>query len=380
MIKLTPLDKFFFGGEKTFGMSGNENYLIRSEYFPQQTTLLGMLRRVLLEQCGLLSPHTNWQIEDRGSAEKIIGGQSFQIDGSSTPQDFKVIQRLSPVFLVHEGERYFPCPIDHSFTLVAELGASFLVNAGGKKATIPILNGYDPKNPPDRKWISESGKTEIEDDIFKISPRPGVWKGSRGEEEEEGYYKQYFVKFNGSWCFAFYGELNESIIPAELNKAYGDSLKSTQVVLGKERSTFTMEVAQTKGESDDLFFPANLKLMNMAVNWQKIIFMSDSYVDNNIYDNCFFGFTDTSNFRFIETNVSRTKLYSNLTSHKSKVEQAIKSGKYNLLKKGSVLYVENDNLPGIKAQLDNKRFRQIGYNWYVIMNSELKPPTAYSEL
>lgn len=51
LIKLTPLDKFFFGQKKTFG-DDNVNYVVYSSFFPQQTALLGLLRYQVLQIAG----------------------------------------------------------------------------------------------------------------------------------------------------------------------------------------------------------------------------------------------------------------------------------------------------------------------------------------
>lgn len=378
VLRLTPFNTFFFGGEKTFGMGGNENYLIRSERFPQQTTLLGMLRQMLLEQCGLLGPATNWQISDRNKAAQIIGEKSFHINGSFSEIDFKVIKRISPVFLMKKNERYFPCPIDAGFTLGAEEGTAMLVNAGGRKAPVPVLRDYNPKTGIVRKWISESGVTVSEDEIFIPCEQPGVWKGSKGEEDEEGYYKQYFMRFNGPWSFAFYAELDESIIRNECKNSYGDSLRTAHINMGKERTSFKMEVKSEAGELDNLFFPQDLKLVSTAGTWLKIILLSDAFTENSIYDHCFFGITETGDFRFLQTNVTKTTRYANLSRHASSHDAPSKSGKYNLLKRGSVLYAASDKIAEVKERLENKRFCQIGYNWYGVMNAGFQPLASAS--
>ena len=53
LIQLAPLSDFFFGGEATFGQGQNQHYFVRSNPWPQQTTLLGMLRYELLKSAPL---------------------------------------------------------------------------------------------------------------------------------------------------------------------------------------------------------------------------------------------------------------------------------------------------------------------------------------
>ena len=75
LIKLTPLDKFFFGQKKTFG-DDNANYFVYSSHFPQQTTLLGLLRYQLLQIAGEDVFKDN-KIQDTNKAAKLIGEQNL---------------------------------------------------------------------------------------------------------------------------------------------------------------------------------------------------------------------------------------------------------------------------------------------------------------
>ena len=73
-IALTPIDKFYFGGDMTFPVGNDKNdafntkfssYIIESTYFPQQTSLLGMLRYLLLSNSRYFS---NGRIIDKEGA------------------------------------------------------------------------------------------------------------------------------------------------------------------------------------------------------------------------------------------------------------------------------------------------------------------------
>ena len=57
LITLTPTGRFFFGGDMTFKVGRKDknefneqfsSYIIKSAMFPQQTSLLGMLRFLIL--------------------------------------------------------------------------------------------------------------------------------------------------------------------------------------------------------------------------------------------------------------------------------------------------------------------------------------------
>ncbi|WP_431430010.1 type III-B CRISPR module-associated Cmr3 family protein [Bacteroides hominis] len=55
LITLTPMDWFFFGGERTLDDGKSADYISYSNKFPQQSALLGMIRYQLLKQHNLLS-------------------------------------------------------------------------------------------------------------------------------------------------------------------------------------------------------------------------------------------------------------------------------------------------------------------------------------
>ena len=87
LIKLKPIDKFFFGGEMTFSFDGDDSeyasYVIKSNYFPQQTSLLGMLRFLILRN----SPYfENGHIKSGciKHVEDLIGEKSFSIKEKRT--------------------------------------------------------------------------------------------------------------------------------------------------------------------------------------------------------------------------------------------------------------------------------------------------------
>ena len=86
-ITLTPVDKFFFGGDMTFQVGSDEkdrfntqysSYIIQSRYFPQQTSLLGMLRFLILRDNENVFKDN--KIVNEKKAEDLIGNKSFTVN------------------------------------------------------------------------------------------------------------------------------------------------------------------------------------------------------------------------------------------------------------------------------------------------------------
>ena len=107
LVTQTPQEPFFFGNEKTFlfkednqGQRGN-SYFIRSERTPLQSTLMGMMRYILMPYKDYDHPMEN---------SPVIGSESFKIDAEN--QSFGVIKKLHPLFLMKDGEKYAVTPYD----------------------------------------------------------------------------------------------------------------------------------------------------------------------------------------------------------------------------------------------------------------------------
>jgi len=80
LITLKPLMPFFFGYENTFGKKGT-TYYVKSALFPQQSAILGMLRREILLQAGLLTRklRDEWVDLDKSEiAKKLVGSGKFK--------------------------------------------------------------------------------------------------------------------------------------------------------------------------------------------------------------------------------------------------------------------------------------------------------------
>ena len=57
-ITLIPLEPYLFGGDNTYGKIGdkeNGTYITNSRYFPQQSAILGMLKKEIMTQSGALT-------------------------------------------------------------------------------------------------------------------------------------------------------------------------------------------------------------------------------------------------------------------------------------------------------------------------------------
>jgi len=110
-IKLTPVETFFFGGEKhSMSIKGEliSDYFAESNLYPQQTTLLGLIRYLLLIKNDTI--FKNNRIIDKHKASKYIGESSF--DFSNQASNYGKIRTISSLYFTYNSVNYFFAPFD----------------------------------------------------------------------------------------------------------------------------------------------------------------------------------------------------------------------------------------------------------------------------
>ncbi len=110
LVTLKPLEPFMFGGKNTFGTLGEKNssYIVKSEMFPQQTAILGMLQHEVMKKTGLLTRKRRGEWVDKQLKDRVkdaVGNEKFDLTVTNT-QEFGAIKSISAVFLTKEGKRY----------------------------------------------------------------------------------------------------------------------------------------------------------------------------------------------------------------------------------------------------------------------------------
>lgn len=335
-VRFRPVENFFFGGDVTFGDGANENYLVKSTTFPQQTTLLGTIRKEFLIQHGLLKFENKGYVlnmRKKREIETLIGPESFDI--SKDTQNFGVIEKMSPVFLYRENasaERDFviPVPIDSGLVFRKIPGKSNFNNKS--RNYIPFMDAEDPDPEKEKKKgflnVSTGEKFGV-DSIFRPVEKVGITKGRGSVTAEKAFYKQTSYKLLDGFEFACIMDLTSE-------------LKNSLVFMGADKSAFLMKVEKDFQKSfEDIFTtPKN----------GRVILLSDAYVEETIYHYCEFAATETISFRNIRTSTG---------NYRFKKE----AKKHALLRRGSVLYVEKGRENEVKDIMQRKpNLQVIGYN------------------
>jgi len=311
-ITLTPLEPFLFGGDNTFGKIGdkeNGTYLVKSRYFPQQSAILGMLKKQIMTQSRVLTRKVRGEWVDRyakDKAKELVGDEKFNITANRL-QNFGTIKKISPIFLEQNNQSFIKKVDIDSFTYKDGL-----------------LIGYNPKQDIYDNFICiDSNKKLKSSDIFKPIEQTGNKTG--GEDNSLFKKTSYLLKHN--FKFAFY-----------LKCEY--ELKDSIITLGADGSKFKMQVAQ----SDE-------KLDYQDKN-DYLTLLSDAYIAIPIKEYCDFAITSEITYQNLQNK-----------KHSTIKNEFKKSTKIYLYEKGSVFINPKDELIN---NLNNKNLQQIGYNIHTI--------------
>lgn len=405
LIKLTPLDKFFFGQKKTFG-DDNADYFVYSSHFPQQTALLGLLRYQLLQIAGEDVFKDN-KIQNEDEAGKLIGKQSFS-PFAGKKLEFGIIQSLSPVFIMdkkknNEGKEEYFLPVGRRFQKEKEekekKDAYSLLHLSCEAGCPPIFErrgspeekeeaAYDPKKELASCWLSPNGSTLLnEEDFFIKDERIGIRKDYKGTTNDDAFFRQRYYHFKNfkevvedeenkgrkqppvrehDFCFATILETKREIEYKELDKR----LDKRIVYLGGERQPFLMEVSE---KTEDLQLNIKGSALTSDEKHYTVVLLSDAKIEPNHLKGVKFASTEVKDFACLLTHVGTRKFYN---KKKKREEQYLEkdetalSHQHELYARGSVFYFDT------KEQADqfcehlaaSTNFYTIGYNRAEIIN------------
>ncbi len=350
-ITLTPIDKFFFGGDMTFMVGNKEDdefnekfssYIIRSSLFPQQTSLLGMLRFFVLRNAGE-KVFKDGKIADKGKASEIIGKRSFSVNDNHAENDFGQIKSITHVRI---RKSMGGNTSDLEIMPLYSQKVTFKDNSVGvynfQKTSIPEMDGYNAKDGL-RTMLTDGDELM---DKFTEDLRVGINRNIKdGKTEDKALFKQISYRFNNKdgahYCFVFEAEVDDSML---LDKYSGQI-----VSIGGDNSQFVIGISKDTQNHSEV---PSIK--------DAVYLLSPTYLRREEAQNAIFAITELRPFRFLESEMDKVNSYHILK------RQLNRSRKYMLYAPGSIFYFENTSQKEefIKAIESKQEFRQIGYNEY----------------
>jgi CRISPR-associated protein Cmr3 len=101
LITFKPLGFYFFGSYLSF----KEGFFVVSNRFPQQTAILGCLRSTLLKKNDLLDEYNYPDFKNNTERIHALTGTSKMNGLDEADDNFGVINKISPVFLVKNNDK-----------------------------------------------------------------------------------------------------------------------------------------------------------------------------------------------------------------------------------------------------------------------------------
>lgn len=367
LVKLTPLEPYFFGGERTFGFDmakGQvQKYYIVSEKVPSQTTLFGTLRYIILSQKNALIGGI-----DEKNAATYVGAESFSFETArrGEEQPFGKISKISPLFLIKDEktddkksmcEKWLvPTPYNHNpgdknnpkmkytpFTMT-----ELPVTLSGGFTIYP--EDYKTKNGYGGGYTSLSDLTIIkDDDIFKTEVRTGINSHrtediTNGIEDDGSFFKKERKMLKKDYSFAFIAELEE-----EMECTLGI------VFMGQDKSPFRYEIKETEEDLtkcvEKAFQGVNCSTLQYALS--DIMPVGEQFHPND--ESLKYYIADTKVLRNLETkNYSAKEYHARLKKSPTL---------YKLMRAGAVFFTEN-------KLYENEALEKIGLNIIVELKGE----------
>lgn len=350
LCKLKPLEPFFLGGERTFDFSGEAggksedktSYYIRSEKWPNQSTILGTMRFLVLKKHNLLHDRDK---ENEANEKDYIGEHSFIL--SNKEQNYGKIKEISPVFLMDKDDNiWIRTPYNQKVKKDKDnYNTSYVPMERWDKTMdtylgkVRLLKDYNTKdgltdsvmNLTDRSIIN------VESGVLKDFERVGIARQS----DEEGFFKKQYWSMNERFSFAFYCKAEEMAF---------ERLEIVYLGQGKSAFQFTAEESKTDDPLNSLAGPIRNCYTGSDEFWYAL---SDVYLES--IDNKAFSIVKKKYFRSL-VQANSTKNVDNISFRMSKKMSRL----YELIEAGSVFYYdpfsENENQEGIAG------YKQVGLN------------------
>ena len=324
LVTLKPVGEFFLGSEQTFSkndLRDKVSFFANSFMFMQQNSIVGMLRKEILKR-GYLKLHINGEWVDlpkrknQDSKEflevkELVGNEAFSFEKEI---DLGVIENISEVFLLKNNEVFYQMPFDEEITpKKSDIEVSF----NGKRKKYIKFENLDYKNYSNFCLISKTKKIKYED-VFVESESVGIKKNS----DKEGFFQKKSYKLKDNFKFAFILELKKDINLDGL------------VNIGGDGSNFVLEMQK----EFNLIYPTFSK----KEGFERIILLSEAYVDEKIEDICDYIFAEHLIYRGVKSGNKKTK-------------------RVRVLKRGSVFYTQN--IKEVEKLLQNHLYK-VGFNRY----------------
>ena len=356
---LKPIEPYFLGGERNFVFdeqpTDKVDYYLTSEDIPQQSTIVGLLRYLMLAKAGLLS--NTYYGADQERKQKIradnaaihsqqaemIGSQGFFYEADKPLQDYGKLYAVSPLFLLDaDRHRLVRTPLNH--VVGQKVYQPFAMEGG-----FVTDNGADtilPVNFKAKDWLTDSF-VDLDAAEHRLTERGAVFncqehtRIGRGEEEK-GYFKQVYKYLTNDYKFGFYCRAEAGTLP-----------ETDVVYMGQGKSAFQFTAEKTDG-GKLAEFCERIRALPGCDKADVYYAVSDLFLNLTAEENAQFAYTIIEKKQFRTLN-STADAASYRASRK-------KSALFQLIRAGSVFYLPAGHADVLGSTLAQAGLRQAGFN------------------
>ena len=199
LVTFKPLGDYSFGSDRHFSFVGRNNYskdeyapyFIRTNSVPEQSTVFGMIRYLILVSNGIqLKQDFQYDDDTQDNMKELIGEKSFSLNGSV--QHFGKLEKISPIFLRKNSEEIvIPNPfnnkqgkegIEQFAPMILE---KIKVSTSFGEIALPKSKEYNPKEGYGNGYYNiNTGHLEAIEDIFMTKVATGVRRVTQNDLQE----------------------------------------------------------------------------------------------------------------------------------------------------------------------------------------------------
>lgn len=374
LCTLKPLDIYFLGGERNFQFgkaksSDKVEYYLKSEYLPQQSTLVGMLRFMMLSKAGLLNEdgfvrddivraaNREKNASHSAAQDELIGKSGFHANAKKALEDYGKLYEVGPLFVVKRTEdgnhRLVRTPLNHKKGADVKSYQPFHMKSGyrtgnGNNMILPI--DYCAKDGIEDSYIDidDGGRIYGIDEIFGEKEHTRIGRSL----DEDGYFKMMYRYLKDGYSFGFYSRIEEDTLP-----------ENGITCIGQGKSAFDFQLTGTEGNGMASLLDSIHNLPGCP-DVSVYLALSDLFMDIGEKDECHFRYSIVENKTFRTLNHTEAK-DDYLTSRK-------KSKLFQLVRAGSVFYINPSEEDYFLSMLDQPGLKQVGFNYAVKMGGNAK--------
>ena len=200
LVTFKPLGDYSFGSDRRFSFVGKNNYsedeyapyFIRTNRVPEQSTVFGMIRYLILFSNGIeLKQDFHYDEDTRDIMKALIGEKSFSLNGGV--RDFGKLEKISPIFLLKNSEEIvIPNPFNNKQGKegIVQFAPMILeeeikVSTSFGEIALPKSKEYNPKEGYGNGYYNiNTGCLEAIEDIFMTKVATGVRRVTQNDLQE----------------------------------------------------------------------------------------------------------------------------------------------------------------------------------------------------